>query len=145
MNISISQEDISRLSLLGVDSSRFCDILRTVTLGKNTEGEDVPSPFELCQLSTAWGLLIGSFKSPQGNVTRALNIELLELTKELVISSDGVPVDRYYSIAAEWIRGAKQMLEDSPSAVPLIRPKKDVLAYKIRDEKPRKTVGKTLH
>lgn len=129
MKVVISEGDISFCALLGADIRRFIATLEMQeAVGIDPEtGEPTPNPFDEVHLHTTWGLLVTVFHSPLGSVTKAMNIDLLTVTKELVISDSGKPVDRYVRVIEELLRLAVAQLHASPSALPLIRPRKDVV------------------
>lgn len=132
MKVVISEGDISFCALLGADIRRFLDLLESTSLGVDQQtGKDLPNPFEECHLHTTWGLLVCIFYSPQGKVTKALNIDLLMVTKDLVVSNDGHYVDRYVRVIEELLRLAVAQLDQTASAIPLIRPNKDIVKPRI--------------
>ena len=145
MQVVISEGDISFCALLGADIRRFLSLLgsqEAVGIDQET-GDPLLNPFDEVHLHTTWGLLVLVFHSPQGRVTKAMNIDLLTVTKELVISNDGKPVDRYVRVIEELLRLAVAQLHTSPSALPLIRPGKDVVGPTlITSSKPSKGSSK---
>ena len=95
MRVNISPSDISLCALHGADIHRFIGVL----------GRAVDPIFEAVDIKTAWGLVICVFYGEKdGQVvkaTRPMNIDLLKVTKDLVIKDDGTFVDRYEKIVEE--------------------------------------------
>lgn len=110
--VRISEADISACALQGADMRRFLALLAAKEfVGRDAEsGERHPNPFDEVALGTSWGLLVFTFYAPTGSVTKAMNVELLFLTRELVVSDDGAIVDRYASIVDALLEDARTQL-----------------------------------
>lgn len=133
MHIRISEGDISAIHLQGGDMRRFLRILgEKDTVGKDAAtGAEKPNPFDEVHIGTSWGLVIFTFYAPGGAVTKALNLDLLLLTRELVISNDGVPIDRYESVVDELLLQAKDQLLTGKK-LPIVLPKNHPPAYEVK-------------
>lgn len=111
MKLYISPSDVSFVALQGGDIHRFCGHLRAVESPK----------FDQVSLFTCWGMLILQFAGPEGHVTNALNIALLDVTQEKVIKDDGTIVDRYEKIVEELVKRAHAKLKLAPAERELSR------------------------
>lgn len=101
MKLYISPSDVSFVALQGGDIHRFCGHLQAV---------EIPE-FDQVNLFTCWGMLIAQFHGPDGQVTNALNIALLDVTKDIVVSDDGKLVDRYERVVEELVQRAVAKLK----------------------------------
>lgn len=116
MRIRISEGDISLCALQGVDIHRFLRHLASRdAIGKDDNGLPLPNPFDEVHIGTTWGLLVFTLYAHQGQVTKAFNVDLLMVTRDIVISNDGTFVDRYESIVDELLLQARgQLLTGKP-------------------------------
>ena len=132
MQLRISESDISACHLQGADLRRFLSILGSKEfVGKDAStGLEQPNPFEEVHIGTAWGLLVFNFYAPTGSVTKALNVDLLLITRELVISNDGLIIDRYESIVDELLLEAKDQLITGKK-LPVVKPNRRPPAYEV--------------
>lgn len=132
MQVRISEGDISACALQGADMRRFLRVLSAKDMvGRDAEtGVEKPNPFDEVHIGTAWGLLIFTFYAPTGAVTKALNVDLLLVTRELIISNDGLFVDRYESIVDELLLQAKDQLLTGKK-LPVVKPTKRPPAYEV--------------
>lgn len=105
MRVTISADDSSELALQGIDIDRFLGYL-----SNNDRINDEPTPFDAIEVCTSWGLLIFRFGSPFGVITRAMNVAVLDVTKDIVVKDDGTLVDRYEKVAEELCKSALDSL-----------------------------------
>lgn len=114
MRVTISTDDTSRLAAQGIDIQRFLS-----HLANNDTIAGEPSPFDLVEVFTSWGLLVFRFGSPFGTITRAMNVAVLDITKDIVVKDDGTLVDRYEKVAEELCKTTLYKLQDKDTLKPV--------------------------
>lgn len=111
LKVTVSPGDMSSIALQGVDVKRFLKTLEAVA----------SHTFKEVHVFTCWGLVIFQFRGPQGIVTNAVGLDVLAITKELVVKDDGTYVDRYAKIVEELYKRAHDKLLLPPDARELKR------------------------
>lgn len=105
MRVTISTDDTSNLAAQDIDIGRF---LKHLANNDRINGES--TPFDEIEVYTSWGLLIFRFCSSFGTITRAMNIAVLDITRDIVVKDDGTLVDRYEKVAEELCKTALDSL-----------------------------------
>lgn len=105
MRVTISQDDISRLSLQHVDIRRFI---------KHLEAVD-PHPFDQVHIYTCWGLSLYLFQGQDGEAVCSVFNDVLELTQDVVVSDQGQVVERYAKVVEELVKRATDKLKLPPA------------------------------